>query len=66
MNHAGNLQARHQRYVNTVLLRRLSAEGLIAAGERAAEAALPEITAVLERHRSLFLRVPVGAGEARG
>ncbi len=35
-------------------------EGLIAAGERAAEASLPEITAVLERHRSLFLRVPVG------
>jgi len=31
--------------------------GLIAAGERAAEAALPEIAAVLERHRSLFVRV---------
>lgn len=31
-------------------------EGLIAAGERAAEAALPEIAAVLERHRSLFVR----------
>ncbi len=30
--------------------------GLIAAGERAAEAALPEITGVLERHRSLFVR----------
>jgi NTE family protein len=30
--------------------------GLIAAGERAAEAALPEIAAVLERHRSLFVR----------
>ncbi len=29
---------------------------LIAAGERAAEAVLPEITAVLERHRSLFVR----------
>jgi len=30
--------------------------GLIAAGERAAEAVLPEIAAVLERHRSLFVR----------
>ncbi len=30
--------------------------GLIAAGEHAAEAALPEIAAVLERHRSLFVR----------
>jgi hypothetical protein len=30
--------------------------GLIAAGERAAEAALPEIGAVLERHHSLFVR----------
>ena len=30
--------------------------GLIAAGERAAEATLPEIAAVLERHRSLFVR----------
>ncbi len=30
--------------------------GLVAAGERAAEAALPEITGVLERHRSLFVR----------
>jgi len=29
---------------------------LIAAGERAAEAVLPEIAAVLERHRSLFVR----------
>lgn len=32
------------------------AEGLIAAGARAAEAALAEITGVLERHRSLFVR----------
>ena len=32
------------------------AAGLIAAGERAAEAALPEIVGVLERHRSLFVR----------
>lgn len=32
------------------------ARGLIAAGERAAEAALPEIRQVLERHRSLFVR----------
>ena len=32
------------------------AVGLIAAGERAAEAALPEIVQVLERHRSLFVR----------
>jgi len=32
------------------------AAGLIAAGERAAEAALPEIMQVLERHRSLFVR----------
>jgi NTE family protein len=32
------------------------AAGLIAAGERAAEAALPEIAQVLERHRSLFVR----------
>lgn len=32
------------------------AAGLIAAGERAAEAALPEIAGVLERHRSLFVR----------
>jgi len=32
------------------------AAGLIAAGERAAEAALPEIVQVLERHRSLFVR----------
>ncbi len=30
--------------------------GIIAAGEAAAEAALPEIKAVLERHRSLFVR----------
>lgn len=30
--------------------------GLIAAGERAAEAVLPEIAAVMERHRSLFVR----------
>lgn len=30
--------------------------GLIAAGERAAEATLPDIAAVLERHRSLFVR----------
>ena len=30
--------------------------GLIAAGERAAETALPEIAGVLERHRSLFVR----------
>ncbi len=33
--------------------------GLIAAGERAAEATLPEIAAVLERHRSLFVRAVV-------
>jgi NTE family protein len=33
--------------------------GLIAAGERAAEEALPEITDVLERHHSLFVR-PAG------
>jgi NTE family protein len=33
--------------------------GLIAAGERAAEATLPEITGVLERHRSLFVRASV-------
>jgi NTE family protein len=32
------------------------AAGLIAAGERAAETALPEIVQVLERHRSLFVR----------
>ena len=32
------------------------AAGLISAGERAAEAALPEIVQVLERHRSLFVR----------
>jgi hypothetical protein len=32
------------------------AAGLIAAGEHAAEAAFPEIAAVLERHRSLFVR----------
>ena len=32
------------------------AAGLIAAGERAAAAALPEIAQVLERHRSLFVR----------
>lgn len=32
------------------------AAGLIAAGERAAEAALPDIVQVLERHRSLFVR----------
>lgn len=32
------------------------AAGQIAAGERAAEAALPEIVQVLERHRSLFVR----------
>jgi NTE family protein len=31
-------------------------ESLIAAGERAAEASLTEITNVLERHRSLFVR----------
>jgi NTE family protein len=31
-------------------------EGLIAAGERAAEASLAEIAGVLERHRSLFVR----------
>ena len=30
--------------------------GIIAAGEQAAEAGLPEIKAVLERHRSLFVR----------
>jgi len=30
--------------------------GLVAAGERAAEAALPEVADVLERHRSLFVR----------
>jgi len=33
---------------------------LIAAGERAAEAALPEIAGVLERHRSLFVRAAAG------
>lgn len=33
-------------------------DGLIAAGERAAEAALDEVVAVLERHRSLFIRAP--------
>jgi len=33
--------------------------GLIAAGERATEAALPEIAAVLERHRSLFVQASV-------
>ncbi len=33
--------------------------GLIAAGERAAETVLPEIAAVLERHRSLFVRTSV-------
>ncbi|MGH7520209.1 MAG: patatin-like phospholipase family protein [Gemmatimonadales bacterium] len=32
------------------------AAGLIAAGERAAEAALPDILQVLERHRSLFVQ----------
>lgn len=32
------------------------AAGLIAAGERAAEAALPDIVQVLDRHRSLFVR----------
>jgi len=31
-------------------------EALIVAGERAAEAALPDIAAVLEHHRSLFIR----------
>ena len=36
-------------------------EGLIGAGERAAEASLAEIVAVLERHRSLFVR-PVTRG----
>jgi NTE family protein len=36
-------------------------EGLIAAGERAAEQVLPEIAAVLERHRSLFVRAPTAA-----
>lgn len=36
--------------------------GLIAAGERAAEAALPEIAAVLERHRSLFVRAAESGG----
>lgn len=33
------------------------AAGLIAAGERAAAAVLPEIAQVLDRHRSLFVRV---------
>jgi len=32
--------------------------GLIAAGERAAEAVLPEIAAVMERHHALFIRTP--------
>jgi hypothetical protein len=30
--------------------------GLIAAGERAAEEALPQVMRVLEQHRSLFVR----------
>lgn len=34
-------------------------EGLISAGERAAEDAMPEIAAVLERHRALFVRPAV-------
>jgi NTE family protein len=33
-------------------------EGLIAAGKKAAEEALGDIRAVLERHRALFVRVP--------
>src|SRR5512143_722064 len=38
--------------------------GLIAAGEQAAEATLPEIAAVLERHRSLFVRAFINPKEA--
>ncbi|MGH7521087.1 MAG: hypothetical protein ACREMI_07395, partial [Gemmatimonadales bacterium] len=37
------------------------ARGLIAAGERATEAALAEIVQVLERHHSLFVRAPAPA-----
>jgi len=33
--------------------------GLIAAGEQAAEATIRDIAAVLERHRSLFVRAPI-------
>jgi NTE family protein len=33
--------------------------GLIAAGEQAAEATMPDIAAVLERHRSLFVRATI-------
>lgn len=36
-------------------------EGLIAAGEQAAEGALSSIVAVLERHQSLFVRAPEAA-----
>jgi len=39
-----------------------NAPGLIAAGEQAAESALDDIRAVLERHRALFVRGPARRG----